>query len=107
MNKIIALVLVILVTGCANQQRTYPSYNYQPTAMSYEEVASFKIIDGRDCPNADTIIDRMDEQLRIKGIANANPEDLNLQDRRYNAKVRIIKWALIIGCNNPDRYAKK
>jgi hypothetical protein len=48
----------------------------------------------------------MKEQLRRKGLIDANPEDLNDEDRKYNATARIVIWSMIVGCNNPDRYKK-
>jgi hypothetical protein len=75
--------------------------------MTYQQAHNFEIIDSRDCPRADDIIWQMDEQIRLRGFANKNPEELDLQDRKLNSALRINKWSLIIGCNNPHRYNKK
>ena len=104
-------IMMLLLTGCAGIGY-YPPATYSPAstsspAMTLEQVTNIKVIDSRDCPNIDNMIALMDKQLTIKGLTYSNPEDLNPEDRRYNATVRIVKWSLIIGCNNPHRYDKK
>ena len=88
---------MLAITGCAsNQVRT-------SQAISYEQLASTKV-SSRDCPNIDTHVNFIEQQLRFKGLLNATPEDLNEDDRKYNATARIMIWSLRIGCNNPNRY---
>ena len=88
-------------TGLANQLSAYPKNK----PMSYEQLSSIKV-GNQQCKDMDLIIEEMKNQLRMKGLENSTPEDLNDADRQYNATVRIIIWSLIIGCNNPGRYAK-
>lgn len=95
----IALVLVSLV-GCAS--RGGNSYTSQQ-AISYEQLQSIKVT-SKNCANIDSYVNFVEQQLRLKGLTNVNPEDLNEDDRKYNATARIIIWSLRIGCNNPDRY---
>ena len=73
--------------------------------MSYEKLSSIKV-SNQQCKDMDSIIEEMKNQLRMKGLENATPEDLSDADRKYNATARIIIWSMIIGCNNPGRYAK-
>jgi hypothetical protein len=73
------------------------------TPLSYEQLATFKVNDSM-CSNIDYYINFLERQLKLKGLSNATPEELNDDDRKYNAEARIAIWALRIGCNNPDRY---
>jgi hypothetical protein len=96
LKKLLILVTVILA-GCATQP-------YQPKGMSYAEVERIRVTDA-DCKRIDYIIGQMEEQLRIKGYAGKNPEDLPTEeDRKYNSRAKVVIWSLRIGCNNPDRY---
>lgn len=88
----------MLLAGCATRQ-------YQPQAMSYYELSQVKVSNA-DCPNIDLILNRIEYNLQLKGLANVTPEDLNEEDRQYNSRARIIMWGLKIGCNNPGRYTK-
>lgn len=109
------LWVVLVLVGCASDPNTYQPKNpiyYSATpgrdrAMSYQQLNSIRVDDRKDCPRIDSMIAMIDEQLALKGFTNDNPEDLNAEDRRYNSTARIIKWSLIIGCNNPHRYDKK
>ena len=92
--KVLAILAVLLgLTGCATRQ---PS-------VTYEQMASIRV-DNNNCPQIDSIIAEVRNQLRIRGTLNKNPEDLSEEDRKYNEKAKVIIWSLIIGCNNPDRY---
>lgn len=85
--------------GCASQPR------YSARVLSYAEVEQIKVVDGRDCINPDILIGQMEEQLRLRGYAGKNPEDLATEDdRKLNSRIRVVIWSLRIGCNNPDRY---
>ena len=90
-------MLLASLIGCAS--------NRQPQAMTPSQMASY-CVSNADCRNMDLIIERMKTQLRLKGLQDATPEDLNDDDRIYNANARIVIWSLIIGCNNLDRYKK-
>lgn len=101
--KILATVLVLVsLVGCAS--RGGNSYGSQQ-AISYAQLQSIKVT-SQDCPNIDAHVNFVEQQLRLKGLTNAVPENLNEDDRKYNATARIIIWSLRIGCNNPDRYKK-
>jgi hypothetical protein len=82
-----------MLAGCAT--RTQP--------VSYERLSAIKVGDS-DCANIDRWVNYSEDQLRAKGLLYANPEELNDDDRKYNATARIIIWSLRIGCANPDRY---
>ena len=90
-----SLILVLMLAGCATN-RSQQAYNYN-------DLKSIQV-SSADCTRMDTIITNMETQLRLKGLQNANPEDLNDADRQYNATARIVIWSLRIGCNNPNRY---
>ena len=82
--------------GCATRP--------QPKALTYHDIESIKVTNN-DCNRADSIIGRMEEQLRLKGYAGMNPEDLPSEEARvYNSRVKAVIWSLRIGCNNPNRY---
>lgn len=95
MKSLACAIAVLSLVGCAS--------NRQPQAMSYEQLDRIKV-SNTDCRNMDNIIGNMNRQLKLRGLDNANPEDLNDEDRKYNATARIVIWSLIIGCNNPNRY---
>ena len=97
MKSLACAIIVLGLVGCAS--------NRQPQAMSYEQLNQIKV-NNSDCRNMDSIIGNMKKQLKLRGLENASPEDLNDADRMYNAQARIVIWSLIIGCNNPDRYRK-
>lgn len=94
--KFVFTLLVLSLVGCATNR-----VNQQ--AMSYEQLEAIRVSDS-DCARMDYIINTMETQLRLKGFTYANPEDLNDNDRKYNATARIVIWSLRIGCNNPNRY---
>lgn len=97
MRFIVLLVTALAIVGCAsNRQR----------AISYEELSNKKYTN-RDCQNIEYHVKFLESQLQARGLTNAVPEQLNEDDRVYNATVRIAVWNLRIGCNNPDRYTKK
>lgn len=99
MKLLIALVTVAVV-GCAGNQR--PA---QSRAISYEQLQAIKV-SNRDCPVMDQKINFIEQQLQFRGLTNMEPEQLNEDDRKYNATARIIIWSLRIGCNNPGRYSQ-
>lgn len=97
--RIVAILLAITIVGCASRTP------YQPRAMSYYEIESIKLNNDRDCPRIDYMISQMEEQLRLKGYAGKNPDELATEeDRKYNSRAKVVIWSLRIGCNNPDRY---
>jgi hypothetical protein len=61
-------------------------------------------VDDNNCPNIDQITAGIQQQLRLLGTLDKNPEDMTEYQRQYNEKAKIIIWSLRIGCNNPDRY---
>jgi hypothetical protein len=93
MKYSVALILLGLV-GCAN--------NPYRTA-TYEQLDAVKVTN-QDCARIDKHVNFLEEQLRMKGLSQADPEQLNDTDRKYNATVRSMIWSLRIGCSNPDRY---
>ena len=99
MRFVILLVTALAMAGCAsNHQRA-------STAASYEELSNKKYTN-RDCQNIESHVKFLESQLQARGLTNAVPEQLNEDDRVYNATVRIMIWNLRIGCNNPNRYNK-
>jgi hypothetical protein len=90
--RLLAVLVVLTLAGCATR----------PT-VSYEQMASIHV-DDYNCPNIDQITVGINEQLRLLGTLNKNPEDMTEEQRQYNEKAKIIIWSLRIGCNNPDRY---
>jgi hypothetical protein len=97
--KLLATLLAVFLVGCAGSRAPYQSQQ----AWSYQELSTFKVNNSM-CPKIDYYVNLMETQLRLKGLYNATPEDLNDADRQYNAEARIIIWSLRIGCNNPNRY---
>jgi hypothetical protein len=97
--KLLASALVVLsLVGCASSRP-----QGQGRAMTYEQLSAIQVKNS-DCRNIDAVVNNMETQLRLKGLTNANPEDLNDADRKYNATARIVIWSMRIGCNNPNRY---
>ena len=94
--KLLVTLLAVSLVGCATNR-------VNQRAMSYPELTSIRVSNA-DCPNIDSIVNNMETQLRLRGLQTANPEDLNDEDRKYNATARIVIWSLRIGCNNRDRY---
>jgi hypothetical protein len=93
-------IVLLLISGCSG----LPTSGHQlPQAMTYEEISGIELR-YRDCRQADFIIDRMRQQLKLRGLVDKNPEDLNQADRLYNSRVKVVIWSLIIACNNPNRY---
>lgn len=90
--KLLAILLTIMLVGCATNR-----------SMSYTQLEQVKVTNA-DCGNMDRIIDNMEAQLRARGFANVEPEQLNDADRKYNATARVVIWSLRIGCNNLGRY---
>lgn len=97
--KLVLVGLVMTLVGCANTQPV------RSPAASYEQLAAIKL-SNRDCVNIDRHVNWAETQLRLRGLNNVMPEDLNNDDRKYNATARIMIWSLRIGCANPDRYNK-
>jgi hypothetical protein len=104
-------LIALMLTGCST---TPPDYRrvWTPTTpistkpgMSQDQLASIKVSD-KDCPQINRHTNFAEEQLRLRGLTNVNPEDLNEEDRLYNATARILIWSLRIGCSNPNRYTK-
>ena len=91
--KIAAILLVGLLATSARAE----------TPLSYEQLAAFRVNNSM-CPRIDDYVKSLERQLALKGLTYATPENLNDDDRKYNAEARIAIWALRIGCNNPDRY---
>jgi len=98
MKQWAVLLLAVLVVGCATRGTGRP-------AIPYTQVDQFKVSNA-DCPRTDQIIAALNQSLNQYGILDVNPEDLTEAQRKYNERAKIIKWSLIIGCNNPDRYSK-
>ena len=69
------------LVGCA----TRPT---QPKALSYEDLTHIDV-NRYKCKDIDWVVSNMEQQLRIKGLLDANPEDLSDDDRKYNAMAQI------------------
>lgn len=93
--KFAAVLLSLTVVGCATNRPTIP----------YQQIQQFKVTSA-DCPQADQIISKLNASLARYGIQDMNPEDMTEAQRQYNERAKIIKWSLIIGCNNPNRYSQ-
>lgn len=97
--RLLATILVLAgLVGCASSRT--PS---QARPMTYEQLSSLKATQ-LDCGIIDSRIAMVEEQLRMRGLVNVNPEDLSDADRKFNATARVYIWSLRIGCNNPNRY---
>jgi hypothetical protein len=94
--KLLAILLAASLVGCV----TNPG-----RAMPYDQFSKIKLT-GSDCEHIDDRINFAEQQLRLRGLTNVNPEDLNEEDRLYNSTARIQIWSLRIACNNPDRYKR-
>jgi hypothetical protein len=93
----ITVLAGIWLAGCATGS-VKPLTNEQITSVRYTK---------RDCAQIDYHINTLEAQLRMRGLVNKDPESMNEADRTYNATTRIAIWNLRIGCNNPNRFAKK
>jgi len=87
--KLLVAAATLLISACGT------------TTISNQQMAEIKIIDSRDCPRMDQIIEQLNRQLAVRGLANRRPEDMSESDRMYNARAKIIIWNLRAGCNNP------
>lgn len=96
--KLFAVLLLVGLVGCASRG--------QPTqTITYEQLKSTRYT-SKDCQRIDYHINTLEAQLKSRGLLNADPEELNEQDRMYNAMARILIWNLRIDCNNPNRFRK-
>jgi len=94
--RLLTILLALTLVGCAANRSS---------AVSYEQLEKMSTqLSNKDCPRIDYYINFAETQLRFKGLTNATPEELNDEDRKYNAQARIMIWSLRIGCNNPGRY---
>lgn len=97
--RLFLVLLMISLAGCASNRVG------SGTAVSYQELSA-KRYTNRDCQNIEYHVKFLESQLQARGLINAVPEQLNEDDRVYNATVRIMVWNLRIGCNDPNRYSK-
>lgn len=98
--KYLVVLVMLGLAGCAT--RSAPTA-VASKAMSYQEISSIKL-NNNDCNRINQLVEMYEQQLRLRGLVNVNPEDLNEADRKYNASARIGIWSLRIGCSNPLRY---
>lgn len=104
--KTILIAMVLALTGCAVSSPNGGKFITAPGhAISLEQMESIRT-NGEQCADLAGNVAMIDEQIKLKGFTNINPEDLNSEDQRYNRVAHIVKWSLIIGCNNPHRYDK-
>lgn len=99
--RIAVILPSLLLVACV--QRTEPRTDILPWTnrqMGYVELSM------QDCPRQQYIEWLLDEQLRMRGILNTEPEDLTDYDREFRHLARKAVWSLRVGCNNPDRYKK-
>lgn len=96
--KLLAVLLLVSLVGCASRG--------QPTqTITYEQMKNTRYT-YKDCKQIDYHINTLEAQLKSRGLLNADPEELNEEDRMYNAMARIQIWNLRIDCNNPNRFRK-
>ena len=98
MRALIIVLVSLNLFGCASTRTTS-----QARPMTNEQLSRLKATN-LDCGIIDSRTAMVEEQLRMRGIANMNPEDMSPADRQFNTTARIYIWSLRIGCNNPDRY---
>lgn len=96
--KLLVILLAVGLVGCASRGQSTP-------AASYEQLKNTRYTYG-DCKQIDYHINYLEGQLKARGLFNAVPEELNEQDRMYNASARILIWNLRIDCNNRNRFVK-
>lgn len=96
--KLLAVLMLVSLVGCAGRN--------PPNSISYGELRNIKYTN-RDCNQIEDRISFLESQLQSRGLTNAIPEQLNENDRVYNATARIMIWNLRIGCNNPNLYTRK
>jgi hypothetical protein len=121
--KYLVIILTVLLTGCASavvqglngtmstaslmaRGNDANNKNKPKGGIPYEQLASIKVTQ-ENCTGIDQNIDGVNQQLKLRGVYGKNPEELDEDDRKYNQAGKIIIWSMIIGCNNPDRYAQK
>jgi hypothetical protein len=107
--RFICLVLAILgMVACTPlpvQRDQYGRPELFPRAMTLRDMYRMSQQVNNDwCPKIDWYVDLMTANLQARGLLNVPPENLNDEDRQYNAYAHIVMWSLRIGCNNPDRY---
>ena len=101
--KIFAGLMVISLVGCA----TSGQLPHESQAISYQQLERYvSKLSNKDCGSIDYHINYLESQLQLRGLANAIPEKLNEDNRKYNLQARVGIWGLRIGCNNPNRYSK-
>lgn len=97
--KLTALLLTVILVGCASRGPSSQAISLQQLqAMKYTQA---------DCPQIDQHVKFLETQLRLRGLANADPATLSEPDRVYNGLARVYIWNLRIGCTNPKRFAQK
>lgn len=107
MRLLVSMLLIIGLVGCGSSQLTYNGggqftvQRLEP--VSYERMRDLKVTNA-DCPAIDTIVNKIEDSLRLKGLLYRDPSTFNDDDRKYNAYARTKIWALRIGCANPNRY---
>lgn len=106
MKLLTASLMVISLVGCAtSNQPSGPVNHPRVRAISYAQLTEFSNnMSNKNCPRIDETINFLESQLEAKGLLYATPEQLNDEDRKYNATARLTIWGLRIGCNNPNRY---
>lgn len=89
------LLIFLVLTGCAAK----------PTPMIDLSELRAITVDTNSCKNLDNSVIWLENQQRLVGIPlGSPPELLSEHDREYQARLRVMVWALRIGCTNPDRY---
>jgi len=96
--KLLIALLVVGLVGCASRGQPTPT-------MSFEQLKNTRYT-YKDCGQIDYHINRIEAQLKARGLTNVDPEELNEEDRMYNAMSRILIWNLRIDCGNPNRFRK-
>lgn len=98
MKSLAIIAIVFGLVGCASSRQ-------QAKPMDYDTLSRIRV-SNYQCKNIDSVVAEMERNLQLKGLLDANPEDLSDEDRKYNAHARIVIWSMRVGCNNPDRYKK-
>lgn len=103
-----SLIACVFLVGCATQPYQPILVNNIQGPMSNQDLEQYaQRLSMADCPQIDYHVEFAERQLRMRGIANRKPEELNEYNRLFNTSAKKIIWGLRIGCSNPNRYAKK
>ena len=108
MKRICLALAILSMVACTPLPVTKNQYGQPelfPRTLTLAELDRMSLQVNNDwCPQIDYYVNLMNANLNARGLLNARPENLNDEDRQYNAYAHIVIWSLRIGCNNPNRY---